>query len=123
MKRWLIALLLLLPGVASAAVTLTSDKLDAKAAFVNVKVDGAVVSDCGSVAQSCIAPLPGGGGNVIEYDITRFAGTGVDVTFEAQSCNGTGICSEWSEPYSADLTPPEIPSNLKIIVKVVIVTQ
>lgn len=122
MNRFTFLFLLLLP-IVGHAITLTSDKLDANATYVDVKVDGTVVTDCGAIETPCIAPIPGGGGNAIAYDITRFAGTGEDVTIEARSCNTTGLCSIWSQPYVADLTPPGVPEGLKIIVKVVVVTN
>jgi len=123
MKKYIFAfVLMLLPASAFATpTTLISDKLSANAEFVSIMVNGIEVADCGSVVSPCVAPAPGGG-VMVSYDITQYLNTGTPVEFKAQACNSSGFCSLWSQPYTADLDIPNLPTGLKVIVKVIITT-
>lgn len=110
MKRLAFVLASLLSMTVGAA-TLTSDPLDPKTAYADIRVDGVIVSDCGSLAATCIAPLAGG--NAIWYDVSRFVGTG-QRTFEARTCNEFS-CSAWSQPLVIDMPVPGAPTGLIII--------
>jgi hypothetical protein len=121
----LIVLLLLfgglsLPLAAQTTYILTSDVLDAKASYVKVRIDGVERPECGSIATPCMAMT---GEKTIEYDLTPHANTGADVTIDAQACNGSGVCSIWSDPLVADLTPPGTPTGVRVTVNVSVTVE
>ncbi len=118
----LLALVLLLavalPVSAQTTYNLTSDPL-VDTSYVKVRVDGAEQSACGTVATPCTT-TDAAGALVIAYDITAFANTGADVTIDASACDTTGNCSAWSAPLVADMTPPGVPTGLRVVVNVTV---
>ena len=111
------AALLVIQGATAqtGTFTLISDPVDTRTDFVGIEVDGIEVSDCGSVANTCLGTDTAGAA-IVSYDITNFV-TGIKPSFaiRARTCIDGGICSAWTASVPFDFTAPGLPTGLRIV--------
>lgn len=109
----LFLLLLFLSRSALAAGTfiLTSDPLDPRASYTEVRIDGGVLPDCGATSP-CISI-----DKTLEVDVTRFQAS--PFVAEVRVCGSISFeCSGWSEPTRIDVSPLEVPTGIRVEIRV-----